>query len=50
LEEISTNRGIFYDPEVADACLRIFEERKFSFDKGETQTSGSSKAAVKSLG
>jgi len=50
LEEISTNRGIFYDPEVADACLRIFEERKFSFDNGETQTSGSSKAAVKSLG
>ncbi len=29
LEEISKNRGIFYDPEVVDACLRIFKEEKF---------------------
>ena len=25
LEEISQNRGILYDPEVVDACLRLFE-------------------------
>jgi len=29
LEEISKNRGVFYDPEVVDACLRIFKEKKF---------------------
>jgi len=29
LEEISKNRGVFYDPEVVDACLRIFKEEKF---------------------
>jgi len=29
LEEISKNRGVFYDPEVADACLKIFKEEKF---------------------
>jgi putative nucleotidyltransferase with HDIG domain len=29
LEEISKNRGVFYDPEAVDACLRIFKEEKF---------------------
>lgn len=29
LNEIEKNRGIFYDDTVADACLRIFQERGF---------------------
>jgi PAS domain S-box-containing protein/putative nucleotidyltransferase with HDIG domain len=31
LEEISRNRGILYDPEVVDTCLRLFREKGFSF-------------------
>jgi len=31
LEEISRNKGILYDSEVAEACLRIFKEKGFSF-------------------
>jgi HD-GYP domain-containing protein (c-di-GMP phosphodiesterase class II) len=31
LEEISKNKGFLYDPEVADACLRVFTKRRFSF-------------------
>lgn len=34
LEEISLKRGIFYEPEVVDACLRLFAEEKFSFQSG----------------
>ncbi len=29
LIEISRNRGILYDPEVSDACLRLFQERDY---------------------
>jgi PAS domain S-box-containing protein/putative nucleotidyltransferase with HDIG domain len=29
LEEISKNKGILYDPEVVDACLRLFKEKDF---------------------
>jgi putative nucleotidyltransferase with HDIG domain len=32
LDEILKNRGILYDPEVVDACLKIFKENDFSFD------------------
>ena len=32
LEEISRNRGTLYDSEAAGACLRLFEEGRFSFD------------------
>jgi len=32
LEEISQNRGILYDPEVADACLKLFTEKGFVFE------------------
>jgi len=32
LEEISDNAGKLYDPEVAQACRRVFRERGFSFD------------------
>ena len=31
LEEISKNRGILYDPEVVDACLRLFRETDFQY-------------------
>lgn len=31
LEEISTNRGILYDPDAVDACLRLFKEKNFQF-------------------
>ena len=50
LEEISKNRGILYDPGVADACLRIFAEGKVSFNKIKIEASEASRAAVKSLG
>jgi putative nucleotidyltransferase with HDIG domain len=31
LEEISQNRGILYDPEVVDVCLKLFKEKNFKF-------------------
>jgi len=32
LEEISQNRGILYDSEVVDACLKLFKEKGFRFE------------------
>jgi len=32
LEEIIQNRGILYDPEVADACIKLFKEKGFKFE------------------
>jgi HD-GYP domain-containing protein (c-di-GMP phosphodiesterase class II) len=29
LEEISKNRGSFYDPDAVDACLRLFKDKDF---------------------
>lgn len=29
LEEVTKNRGSLYDPEVADACLKIFYEKDY---------------------
>jgi len=38
LEEISQNRGILYDPEAADACLKLFSEKGFEFEQdGEAE-------------
>ncbi|HHF98148.1 MAG TPA: hypothetical protein ENL39_01505, partial [Candidatus Aerophobetes bacterium] len=31
LEEIEENREKLYDPEVVDACLRVFRKRGFKF-------------------
>ena len=31
LEEILKNRGILYDPEVVDACIKLFREKDFKF-------------------
>jgi len=33
LDEIKKNRGTFYDPEVVDACLKLFSEGRFSFEE-----------------
>lgn len=33
LEEIENNRGTLYDKNVADACLRLFREKGFQFEK-----------------
>ncbi len=32
LEEMSGNRGVLYDPEVVDACLKLFTEKGFKFE------------------
>ena len=32
LEEISQNRGVLYDPEVVDVCLKLFTEKGFEFE------------------
>jgi PAS domain S-box-containing protein len=31
LDEISRNSGILYDPDAVDACLRLFNEKKYAF-------------------
>jgi PAS domain S-box-containing protein len=33
LEEISKQKGALYDPDAVDACLKLFNERGFKFDK-----------------
>ena len=32
LEEITKNKGILYDAEVVDTCVRLFKQKGFSFD------------------
>jgi HD-GYP domain-containing protein (c-di-GMP phosphodiesterase class II) len=32
LEEISMNKGKLYDPEVVDACIKLFKEDGFKFE------------------
>ncbi|MDQ6958274.1 MAG: PAS domain S-box protein [Mariprofundaceae bacterium] len=32
LKEIETHRGKWYEPAAVDACLKVFREKKFSFD------------------
>lgn len=32
LEEISKNKGIIYDPEVVEACLKLFQEKGFKLE------------------
>lgn len=31
LAEIERNRGVLYDPDVADACLKLFAEKRIAF-------------------
>jgi HD-GYP domain-containing protein (c-di-GMP phosphodiesterase class II) len=32
IEEISKERGILYDPEVVDACVKLFQEKRLSLN------------------
>jgi len=32
LDEIAQQSGILYDPDVADACLRLFREKRYELD------------------
>ena len=32
LKEISKNKGILYDPEVGNACLKLFKKKNFNFN------------------
>jgi PAS domain S-box-containing protein len=32
LDEITKNRGILYDENIVDICLKLFEEKRFSFE------------------
>ena len=32
LEEISQNKGILYDPDIVDACMKLFKEKEFKFE------------------
>ncbi|MGC1401349.1 MAG: HD domain-containing phosphohydrolase, partial [Thermodesulfobacteriota bacterium] len=32
LEEVSQNKGILYDPEAVDACLRLFKEKGYKLE------------------
>jgi HD-GYP domain-containing protein (c-di-GMP phosphodiesterase class II) len=32
LEEVSQNRGILYDPQAVDACLKLFTEEGFELE------------------
>lgn len=32
LDEISKNKGIFYDPQVVEACVKLFQEKGFQFE------------------
>jgi len=42
LEEISMKRGILYDPQVVDACLTIFQRKRFEFGTEQLATAASS--------
>jgi HD-GYP domain-containing protein (c-di-GMP phosphodiesterase class II) len=33
LEEILKNRGKLYDPDIVDACVRLFREKGFHFEE-----------------
>ncbi len=32
LQEVSRNKGILFDPDVVDACIRLFREKGFAFE------------------
>jgi len=32
LDEISRNRGVLYDPNIVDACLKLFNENSFKLE------------------
>jgi HD-GYP domain-containing protein (c-di-GMP phosphodiesterase class II) len=32
LEEITRQRGVYYDPAVVDSCIALFREKRFEFN------------------
>jgi HD-GYP domain-containing protein (c-di-GMP phosphodiesterase class II) len=32
LAEIAKNKGVHYDPDIVDACLKIFKQKKFTME------------------
>jgi HD-GYP domain-containing protein (c-di-GMP phosphodiesterase class II) len=36
LEEILKNRGTLYDPDIVDACVRLFSEKGFQFKESSS--------------
>jgi HD-GYP domain-containing protein (c-di-GMP phosphodiesterase class II) len=38
MNEIKAGKGTLYDPNAVDACVRLFDEGKFHFDREETAT------------
>lgn len=42
LQEISQNRGVLYDAEVVDACLKLFTEKGFKLQEEAEETPSSS--------
>jgi HD-GYP domain-containing protein (c-di-GMP phosphodiesterase class II) len=36
LDEIRANRGVTYDPDVADACIALFVNNRFHFETSTT--------------
>jgi response regulator RpfG family c-di-GMP phosphodiesterase len=39
LSEIVKHKGRLYDPDVVDACLRVFREQAFEFQRGSEELS-----------
>jgi len=35
LEEINEQKGVLYDLDVVEACLKLFRDKTFSFDRGK---------------
>lgn len=35
IDEIIRNKGTLFDPDVVDACVRLFREKRFSFEEAE---------------
>ena len=44
LEEITQKKGVLYDPEVVDTCIKLFTEKGFQFDEKLRDVIGSSKS------
>ena len=32
IDEIKKNKGILYDSKIVDVCVKLFKEKKFSFE------------------
>jgi putative nucleotidyltransferase with HDIG domain len=46
LKEIQQNSGILYDPLVVNACLRLLQDRRFTFDKLMSAADSSPQAVI----